>query len=160
MKKIIAVSKNRHRATATEFREHGGRTVTEFYVFRDEDENKPSLWKVVSGYGRTPGDRKMDAISRSGLAEDRHHPIIGTCEGPLTAPRDHWALCEQIPSLNIYRRGDYSVGSSDFSPRSSLSCSLPPRRWSLWRNVQWMADFDTRDEAMAFADGFSGSISR
>ncbi len=65
--KIIAVSKDRYRATASERRLHGGKTVTEFYVFRAEDEKNPGAWKIVRGYGPTPGQRKTDAIRRSGL---------------------------------------------------------------------------------------------
>jgi len=64
---VRAVSKDRYRATASERRLYGGSTVTEFYVYRDEDRNNPAAWKIVTGYGRTPGERKTDAIRRSGL---------------------------------------------------------------------------------------------
>jgi hypothetical protein len=65
---VRAVSKNRYRATASERRLHGGSTVTEFYVYRDEDRDNHAAWKVVTGYGKTPGERKTDAIRRSGLS--------------------------------------------------------------------------------------------
>lgn len=65
--KIIAVSKERYRATAAQKRQYGGATVTEFFVFRAEDERDPSKWLVVTGFGPTPGERKSDAIRRSGL---------------------------------------------------------------------------------------------
>lgn len=65
--KIIAVSKDRYRASASEKRLYGGSTITEFYVFKEEDEKDPSKWKVITGYGPTPGERKTDAIKRSGL---------------------------------------------------------------------------------------------
>jgi hypothetical protein len=64
---VRAASKDRYRATASERRLYGGSTVTEFYVYRDEDRNNPAAWKIVMGYGRTPGERKTDAIRRSGL---------------------------------------------------------------------------------------------
>lgn len=57
---IKAISKDRYRATAAERRLYGGATVTEFYVW-DVDVN---VTKVVRGYGKTPGERKTDAIRR------------------------------------------------------------------------------------------------
>ena len=67
MSKIIASSKDRYRASASERRLYGGATVTEFYIYRAEDANDASKWKIVRGYGKTPGERKTDAIRRSGL---------------------------------------------------------------------------------------------
>jgi len=64
---VLAVSKDRHRASASERRMYGGAAVTDFYVYRRETKNDPSKWKVVRGYGRTPGERKTFAIERSGL---------------------------------------------------------------------------------------------
>lgn len=66
--KIIANSFERYRATALERRMYGGATVTKFYVYRAEDKDNPSKWLVIVGYGPTPGERKTDAIRRSGLA--------------------------------------------------------------------------------------------
>ena len=39
--KLIAVSKDRYRATASERRLYGGNTKTEFWVFRPEDRDEP-----------------------------------------------------------------------------------------------------------------------
>ena len=63
--KLIATSKDRYRATASERRLYGGNTVTEFYVMRPEDEKNPANWAIVMGYGPTPGQRKTDAIARA-----------------------------------------------------------------------------------------------
>ena len=65
--KLLAFSKDRYRASAAERRQYGGATVTEFYVMRPEDRHNPSAWKKVFGYGKTPGERKTDAMKRSGL---------------------------------------------------------------------------------------------
>ncbi len=67
MSKIIAISEFRYRATAAERRLYGGNTVTDFIVFRKEDEKDASKWLKIRGYGPTPGERKTDAIRRSGL---------------------------------------------------------------------------------------------
>lgn len=66
--KVLASSRYRYRATAAERRQYGGSTVTEFFVYRAGDEDDASKWLVVRGYGPTPGERKTDAIRRSGLA--------------------------------------------------------------------------------------------
>jgi hypothetical protein len=68
--KIVAVSSHRYRATAAERRLHGGNTVTEFIVYREEDRHHPERWRTVRGYGPTPGERKTDAIRRSGFLEE------------------------------------------------------------------------------------------
>lgn len=65
--KIIAHSEYRYRATASQKRAFGGSTVTQFIVYRSEDAKDPSKWLRVVGFGKTPGDRKTDAIRRSGL---------------------------------------------------------------------------------------------
>lgn len=62
--KILATSKNRYRATATQRRLYGGSTVTEFYCYRAADSGDPSKWVVITGFGPTPGERKTDAIAR------------------------------------------------------------------------------------------------
>lgn len=64
---ILAVSKERYRASASERRRYGGSTVTEFWVYRREDAKEPTKWHVVRGYGKTPGERKSYAIAASGL---------------------------------------------------------------------------------------------
>ena len=65
--KIIASSFQRYNGGVRIKRLHGSSTVTRFYVFREEDRNDASKWLVVEGFGPTPGDRKTDAIRRSGL---------------------------------------------------------------------------------------------
>ncbi len=65
--KIIASSFQRYNGGVRIKRLYGSSTVTRFYVFREEDRNDASKWLVVEGFGPTPGDRKTDAIRRSGL---------------------------------------------------------------------------------------------
>jgi len=70
--KIVAISMNRYRASAAEKRLHGGNAITEFSV---HFEGAPvEQWKRVKGYGPTPGQRKTDAIRRSGLLEQEAPP--------------------------------------------------------------------------------------
>lgn len=61
---IVAVSFERYRATAAQRRAHGGSTVTRFYVYRRSEEGDAGRYAVVEGFGRTPGERKTDAIRR------------------------------------------------------------------------------------------------
>lgn len=61
---VVAVSFERYRATAAQRRAHGGGTVTRFYVYRRSEEGDASRYAVVEGFGRTPGERKTDAIRR------------------------------------------------------------------------------------------------
>lgn len=68
--KIVASSRYRYRASAAERRAYGGNTVTEFFVYRAEDAKSPERWRIVKGYGPTPGERKTDAIRRSGFLEE------------------------------------------------------------------------------------------
>jgi len=65
--KIVASSYERYNGGARIKRQYGSSTVTRFYVYREEDANDASKWVKVEGYGPTPGDRKTDAIRRSGL---------------------------------------------------------------------------------------------
>jgi hypothetical protein len=68
-RKIIATSFQRFNGGVRIKRAYGSSTVTRFYVrFADED-GDPSRWLVVEGYGRTPGERKTNAIERSGLRD-------------------------------------------------------------------------------------------
>ena len=67
MGKILADSIERYRASAAERRRYGGNTVTIFLVYRAEDAKDPAKWLKIAGYGPTPGERKTDAIKRSGL---------------------------------------------------------------------------------------------
>ncbi len=63
-RKVIAHSKDRYTASAAERRRYGGNTVTEFYVMFVGDEKDASKWETLMGYGKTPGDRKADAIRK------------------------------------------------------------------------------------------------
>lgn len=54
--KLRLVSKDRYRASAAERRRHGGATITEFYATTPEGKTI-----VVTGYGKTPGERKTYA---------------------------------------------------------------------------------------------------
>jgi hypothetical protein len=65
--KIVASSYERYNGGAKIKRQYGSSTVTRFYVYREEDKDDASKWLKVDGYGPTPGDRKTDAIRRSGL---------------------------------------------------------------------------------------------
>ena len=66
--KIVANSYERYNGGARVARQYGSSTVTRFYVYRSEDKNDAGKWLKVEGYGKTPGERKTDAIRRSGLA--------------------------------------------------------------------------------------------
>ena len=68
MPRIVAVSTDRYRASAAERRQYGGATVTDFLVYREEDRHHSERWVKIRGFGKTPGERKTDAIRRSGLA--------------------------------------------------------------------------------------------
>jgi hypothetical protein len=59
--KIDAASIERYRASARERRMYGGKTVTVFYVWRVVDGVPESGSLKVTGYGRTPGERKTFA---------------------------------------------------------------------------------------------------
>lgn len=63
-KRIEASSMYRYRATAQERRTYGGCTVTDFWI---SIVGEPGTGRLVRGYGPTPGERKTDAIRRSGL---------------------------------------------------------------------------------------------
>lgn len=67
MSKIFAQSTERYNGGAKIKRLYGSSTITVFFVWREEDKDEPSKWKKVEGFGPTPGERKTDAIRRSGL---------------------------------------------------------------------------------------------
>jgi hypothetical protein len=69
MRKIVASSFERYNGGVRIKRLYGSSTVTRFYVHFADEANDPSRWLVVEGYGPTPGERKTDAIRRSGLLE-------------------------------------------------------------------------------------------
>lgn len=59
--KLVAHSKNRYNGGIRAKRLYGSSTITEFYVFRPEDEHIPSRWAIVEVGGRTPGERATAA---------------------------------------------------------------------------------------------------
>jgi len=63
-RKVIASSKSRCHASPEEKRRYGGSTVTQFHVMYEGDERDASKWKEITGYGKTPGERKSDAIRK------------------------------------------------------------------------------------------------
>lgn len=63
--KLVTHSKNRHNGGVRAKRLYGSSTITEFYVFRPEDEAIPSRWATVEVGGRTPGDRATAAKVRA-----------------------------------------------------------------------------------------------
>lgn len=63
--KIIAKSFERYNGGVKVKRLYGSSTVTRFYVYYEG--SPASDWKIVEGFGPTPGDRRTDAIRRSGL---------------------------------------------------------------------------------------------
>lgn len=69
MRKIEAHSKERYNGGVRIKRLYGSSTVTRFWVRFADEADDPSRWLVVEGYGKTPGERKTDAIRRSGLLE-------------------------------------------------------------------------------------------
>lgn len=60
---ITAVSFRRYKAYPQEKARYGGSTVTDFYVQQGD------VIKLVRGYGKTPGERKTDAIRRFKVGE-------------------------------------------------------------------------------------------
>lgn len=62
--KALAFSKSRFRASPAERRQYGGSTITEFYVMFATDEKDASKWEVITGHGKSPADRKRDAIEK------------------------------------------------------------------------------------------------
>jgi hypothetical protein len=73
-RKVIAISKDRYRASAEERRRYGGNTVTEFYVMYKDDERDASKWKKIFGYGKTPGERKTYAIEKFRAMQAQGNP--------------------------------------------------------------------------------------
>ena len=60
--KIFAVSQSRYNGGVRIKRLYGSSTVTKFLVGVEGSE--PSSWREIEGFGKTPGDRKTDAIRR------------------------------------------------------------------------------------------------
>ena len=60
--KVFAVSKNRYNGGIRIKRIYGSSTVTTFLV--GVEGSDPLSWQEIEGFGRTPGDRKTDAIRK------------------------------------------------------------------------------------------------
>lgn len=59
--KLKVSSHTRYNGGVAAKRQYGSPTMTEFFVFRPEDENNPKRWATVVVGGRTPGDRATRA---------------------------------------------------------------------------------------------------
>jgi hypothetical protein len=104
--KIEAHSFERYRASAAERRQYGGSTVTKFYVFFAKDRNDASKWKTIMGYGATPGERKTDAIRRSGFLEEQA-ALLGSPALPRNATGgSRYVDCPDCHGTGLTPRGD------------------------------------------------------
>ena len=64
--KLKASSFQRYNGGAAHKRRWGSSTITRFYVWRSpEDDDNAKAWLVVEGYGKTPGERKTDAMRKA-----------------------------------------------------------------------------------------------
>lgn len=63
-RKVIATSFERYNGGIAIKREYGSSTITKFYVHWEGEESNPQSWKVISGFGKTPGERKSYAIRK------------------------------------------------------------------------------------------------
>lgn len=63
-RKVVASSFERYNGGAAIKRQYGSSTVTRFYVHFQEDASSPEKWVVITGYGKTPGERKTHAINQ------------------------------------------------------------------------------------------------
>lgn len=59
--KLVATSHYRHNGGVKAKRLYGSSTITEFWVFREEDKDLPKRWVTLEVGGRTPGERKSEA---------------------------------------------------------------------------------------------------
>lgn len=64
---VLAFSHERYRASASERRIYGGKTITVFLCMRKEDQDGAfaSRWITIKGYGASPHVRKNDAIEKA-----------------------------------------------------------------------------------------------
>ncbi len=109
VRKVEAFSKHRYRASPQEKARYGGSTITQFYV-RYAD--PPHETKEIMGYGKTPGERKTDAIRKF-----RQHE--STAANPPTD--DPHELVEQVFA-------DYYAGEIGREEIRSVAMSRA-RRW-------------------------------
>lgn len=62
---LVAVSFERYNGGVRVKRRWGSSTVTRFWVYRKEDASDPKKWLTITAFGRTPGERKTDAIRQA-----------------------------------------------------------------------------------------------
>lgn len=103
---IVAHSFERYRATAAQRRLYGGSTVTKFHVYHRKDQNNAGAWLTVEGFGKTPGERKTDAIRRSGLAAKPQSAPAPALPAQVT-PRDPELVRAELhrAEADLVRRG-------------------------------------------------------
>jgi hypothetical protein len=58
---LKTTSRSRYNGGAAAKRQYGSSTMTEFWVYRPQDENNPKRWATVIVGGRTSGDRSTRA---------------------------------------------------------------------------------------------------
>jgi len=110
--KIVATSYERYNGGVRIKRLYGSSTVTLFFVHYARDAKNASAWKKVEGYGPTPGDRKTDAIRRSGLLTPESAP--GAASGTFT--RTHFHGHKSLSEILDERRAKAEQG--DWIPAS------------------------------------------
>jgi len=76
--KIVASSFERYNGGVRIKRLWGSSTVTRFYVYKKSDRDDPKKWKIIEGFGKTPGERKTQAIGKfkagEGVSAVRSNP--------------------------------------------------------------------------------------
>jgi hypothetical protein len=82
-RKVVADSMNRYHASPQEKRRYGGSTVTVFSVRFDGDYSSAQR---ITGYGKTPGERKTDAMNKFIAMHTSQQPLAGV-RNPPRMPR-------------------------------------------------------------------------
>lgn len=59
--KLKVLSRSRYNGGVKAKRQYGSSTITEFWVYRPEDEDHPNRWAIVVVGGKTPGERATAA---------------------------------------------------------------------------------------------------
>lgn len=62
---LKAISRSRYNGGVKAKRLYGSSTITEFFVFRPEDERNPSRVIIVEAGGKTPGERASAAKAKA-----------------------------------------------------------------------------------------------
>jgi hypothetical protein len=82
-RKVWASSTERYNGGVRIKRLWGSSTVTRFYVGYAGDENDPSKWMKIEGYGKTPGERKTYAIHAFRKAHGEQVPDLASIQNIL-----------------------------------------------------------------------------